>query len=228
LAALATTLKRRGVPGAAPRRTIRAKAGRPTTERVEAIERAILQAAREHFLAAGFEPVAMEAIAATAQVSKSTLYARYPTKEALLRAVVDAEIARWSEQQRRHRGPMPRDFKRRLQYHARGILTSLESDDVRAFQKLLRQARHPGSRVPHVLYEAGYAPAIKDLTKEIVRCTSDLAVPPRDPARVAEMLMATLCGWHAAREISGPISQQEMIAYSDHVIDVIFAGRAAW
>src|ERR1051325_1024332 len=58
------------------------RVGRPTAERVEAIDRSILAAAREAFQAHGFEAASMEAIAAAANVSKSTLYSRYPAQDA--------------------------------------------------------------------------------------------------------------------------------------------------
>ncbi len=215
-------------PSQAPAPKPRARGGRPTVERVGAIERAILEAAREHFLAAGFEPTAMETIAATARVSKSTLYARYPTKPALLRAVMEAQIAKWSIERRRRRGPMPEDFKQRLQYHAGGIIEALGSDEVRALQKLLRRAGAPDSELARILFDVGYGPSIEELTDEIVRGAQDFPTPPRNPRRVAEMLMAMLNGWHAAHEIAGQATPDEAAAYADHAVDVIFAGRAAW
>lgn len=211
-----------------PQSTPRTGAGRPTAERVEAIEHAILEAAREHFLAAGFELTAMEAIAATAHVSKSTLYARYPTKAALLRAVVEKQVASWSAEQHRRRGPLPEDFKQRLQCHARAILESLASEEVRAFQKLLRRTGAPDSELARILFDVSYGPSIQDLADEIVRGTHDFPVPPRSPTRVAEMLMTMLYGWNAAREVAGHPTPDEAITYADHAVDVIFAGRAAW
>src|SRR5882724_11293389 len=62
--------------------------GRPTAARVEAISRAMLVEARDEFFRSGFEGARMDTIADADGVSKSTLYERYPTKQALLRAVI--------------------------------------------------------------------------------------------------------------------------------------------
>jgi len=53
---------------------------------------AILAAAREKFLAEGFERVSMDAIASLAAVSKRTVYDYYGDKRALLLAVVEQAI----------------------------------------------------------------------------------------------------------------------------------------
>jgi len=50
--------------------------------------RAVLSAAGELFMALGYAGVSMDAVAKTAGVSKATLYAYLPSKEALLEAVI--------------------------------------------------------------------------------------------------------------------------------------------
>ncbi|MED5500642.1 MAG: TetR/AcrR family transcriptional regulator [Pseudomonadota bacterium] len=53
--------------------------------------RAVLDAARDIFLANGFAGATTDMIQQAAGVSKSTMYAHYPNKEALFAAVVEAE-----------------------------------------------------------------------------------------------------------------------------------------
>ncbi len=208
--------------------TPRARAGRPTAERVEAIERAILAAARHIFRTDGFDAASMESVAAAARVSKGTLYSRYPTKEALLRAVVDEQIASWAAERDHARGPLPEDFKQRLQHHARALLEAVASDDVRAFERVLRGASGPARELAKALYETAHRQSVEDLTQEIIHGTRDFPVPPRDPRRVAEMLMAMIYGWHAVHDPLREISREEAVTYADHAVDVLFAGRSAW
>jgi TetR/AcrR family transcriptional repressor of mexJK operon len=59
--------------------------GRP---RDPAKDQAIVEAAACLFLERGFDAAGMDAIAAEARVSKATLYARYPDKDALFREVI--------------------------------------------------------------------------------------------------------------------------------------------
>lgn len=68
--------------GAAPANAGR---GRP---RDPAKDAAIVEAAACLFMERGFEATSMDAIAAQAGVSKATLYARYPDKDALFREVI--------------------------------------------------------------------------------------------------------------------------------------------
>lgn len=61
--------------------------GRPTADAVQAREQDILQAAGSLFEQRGFAGVAMAEVARLARISKTTLYARYPNKESLFRAI---------------------------------------------------------------------------------------------------------------------------------------------
>ncbi len=70
-------------PAAPPRR----KGGRPTRRSAEEIGRRIMAASRKLFLVHGFAGTSMDAVAAEAQVSKATLYARHQDKEALFQAL---------------------------------------------------------------------------------------------------------------------------------------------
>lgn len=202
--------------------------GRPTAARVEAIERSILTAAREAFRAHGFEAASMEAIAAAAHVSKSTLYSRYPAKDALLQAVATAQIADWQAERDRGRSAMPSDFKQRLVFHARGLLEALSWNGVRAFDRILRDANGPARDLALALYETAYVQAVADLKQEILDGVRDYPVPPRDPARVAEMLIAMIAGWHAVHDTVQPVTRAQSDAYAEHAVDVLFAGRSAW
>jgi AcrR family transcriptional regulator len=207
----------------------RSRAGRPTAERVEAINQAILDAAREHFLASGFEATPMEAVAASANISKGTLYARYPTKEALLRAVVEAQVEAWRALDARRRPPAPpADLQAKLRHHARRIVEALGSEQVRDFEALVRGAGPPGCELARVLHETGYRMAITALAGHIAEGTRKDAAPARDPERVAEMLMAMLYGWHGANETVRRVRPAEARAFADSAVRLLFAGRAGW
>ncbi|MET4204420.1 TetR/AcrR family transcriptional regulator [Bradyrhizobium sp. LA6.7] len=68
----------------APRRAVRT--GRPPKELAAEVDERILNAARELFLARGLG-VSVAEIASLAHASKGTIYARFPTKEALFAAI---------------------------------------------------------------------------------------------------------------------------------------------
>jgi AcrR family transcriptional regulator len=219
-------------PPARPLTPARAKpgsrAGRPTAARVEAINNAILKAARERFLAAGFEATPMEAVAASARVSKGTLYSRYPTKEALLRAVVEEQLAAWKAHETLRQGALPTEFRARLQHHARAILDALGSEKMRAFETLVGGAGRPGCGLARALHETAYRMAVESLAEEIVAGAGAAPAPPGNPTAVAETLMAMLYGWYSANEPIRRVTREEARDFADRAVDLLLSGRAAW
>lgn len=67
--------------------------GRPTREQAAAIAESVLVGARAVFCGQGYAAASMDDIAAAVGVSKLTIYRRYPSKEALLYAMVDRDLA---------------------------------------------------------------------------------------------------------------------------------------
>ncbi|MBW8785041.1 MAG: TetR/AcrR family transcriptional regulator [Novosphingobium sp.] len=75
---------------------LRPRAGRPTREQAEARHAELLEAALDHFLDKGFDTATVEAIAATVNMTKRTVYARYPDKVSLFRAAVRRAIEQFA------------------------------------------------------------------------------------------------------------------------------------
>lgn len=207
----------------------KSRAGRPTAARAEAIDNEILDAARTHFLEGGFESTSMEAIALGAGVSKGTLYARYPNKVSLLRAVYERHAVEWLGYERRPESELPKDFAGRLKFTALRIFGSLGAEEVRAFRKLVRPAHAADADMVRVFFDIGYAPTIDDLADELERGAEALGVKPRAPRRVAEMFVSSLLGWHDVHEFRGvEATPAEADAFADHLITVMLAGVSAW
>jgi TetR/AcrR family transcriptional repressor of mexJK operon len=113
---------------------------------------AILTAARELFLAEGFERVSVDAISARAEVSKRTLYDYFGDKRTLLLAVIEQALASLSAAVNRaideHLTDVD-DLEDALIGLARDITTSaMGSSDYAALRQLvsMEQARLPGLR----------------------------------------------------------------------------------
>jgi AcrR family transcriptional regulator len=66
--------------------------GRPTSIEVEAIEEALMSAAFDEFAEHGYAGASLTRIVAQARMSKTTLYSRYPSKEALFKNVMRQQI----------------------------------------------------------------------------------------------------------------------------------------
>lgn len=85
---------RKASPSTSVRRG-RAAAAPPTPVAPDDKAAAVLAGARSVFLANGFSAATTDTIQQAAGVSKATVYARYPTKEALFKAVIEAECERF-------------------------------------------------------------------------------------------------------------------------------------
>lgn len=203
------------------------KRGRPTAAQLDAINRAILSSATAQFFAAGFDATTMKIVAARAGVSKSTLYARYPTKEALLDAVIEARVAAWSEETRPFDHLLPKDLEGRLRHHAKIIIRFFGREEIRAFERLVNG---PGvsQAVAWAFHERGQRFVVNYLREEIVEGTRNDPAPARNPERIAEMLIAMLYGWHRLEEAARSIPQAEAEVYADRAVDLLLSGRAAW
>jgi AcrR family transcriptional regulator len=70
--------------------------GRPTKEQAEQRHEQLLDRALEMFLEHGFELTTIDAIAASINMTKRTIYARYEDKRALFKAAVQRAVDQWN------------------------------------------------------------------------------------------------------------------------------------
>src|SRR3712207_4210433 len=122
---------------AAPRSPDEARSPKP---------RAILGAAGELFLAQGFAAVSMDAVARQAGVSKATLYAHFPSKDALFAAMVAERCDRMAAEAAAlagHAGDGPEAALRRL---CRAVLAFLVAPSTLAIHRIVQAeaGRAPG------------------------------------------------------------------------------------
>lgn len=211
-----------------PRRTARtARAGRPTSKRVEAMNKAVLAAARYHFLTAGYDETHMDTIASTAQVSKGTLYARYPSKEALRRAVVIEELNRLAVTSTARIKQPQKGLKENLRRHARGIAASLVSPERKALEALIGDAGRAGGDLAPIL-SATEKRVISEMAQDLLKSSGGVQLRAAAATRLAELLLSALYGWHSFHSLTSEVSAADALKNADRVVDVIFAGRAHW
>ncbi len=106
-------------------------AGRPTSrrgmsQRTSNKEAAVLRSARELFCRRGFAATSIEAIAATAQVSKQTVYTYFATKDRLLEHVLNEFVATGTKAWRaQHHDELPITGVGQLRTELRGLLAAV-------------------------------------------------------------------------------------------------------
>ncbi len=167
----------------------------------------------------------MDAIASSARVSKPTLYARFPDKESLLRAVVEGRAATWDEKVLQQDAIPGGTLEQRLRHCLVTSMMWVIQDEFRAFDRVL--AAEP-LHVTTTLYKGWYEHMIDVLTKEIEQLTASEANRVRNPRQIAFDLMVLLTGWFRAESILGQVSKRKAIAYANHAVDLVMAARTAW
>ena len=201
--------------------------GRPTVARVEAITRAILLEARNEFRNSGYDAARMDAIAIAAGISKATLYGRYPTKEALLRAVIAERVARWSEEWEPVSGPIPTDLRQRLKQRAHRLVEYYCSGQLELLERLFTNGPSM-DELRRTRYEVGHKRTIQVIAQDIIDGTRNQPIPPRAAIRLAETLMAMLYGWWRMHQEVRRVTREEALAYADYAVEMLFDGRTAW
>ncbi len=204
------------------------KRGRPSAAQVMLIDQAVLTAARTLFFDIGYDAVAMENVAAAAGVSKGTLYARYPSKETLFIAVVEASIREWSAKSPPAARFPSTDIGERLRFHARVIAESLTYPEVRAFQRLLIANRERFPELARVMYDLGYSYIVDLLTDEIEAAAARDAIPARDAHGVAQLIVSAITGWQLQEAATRDPTREEIEAFAMRTVDLLVASRPAW
>jgi len=210
-----------------PSPAAKSRRGRPSASRVGAIDRTIIETARQLFLADGFDAVAMEQVAAVAKVSKGTLYARYPAKEALFTAVIRASLREWSEEAARQDHELTDDIEQRLRHHARTLAASVQRPDVITLQRLILSVRGRFPDIARAMHDAGYTYIVDLIAADIVAAAARDGQPTRDPRNVARMIVAAITGLQLQEEF-GSAGADDLSQFAQRLIDVVMAGRANW
>jgi AcrR family transcriptional regulator len=201
--------------------------GRPKAEDLAELEARLIRVARQRFLANGYGATSMNEVAKAARVSKGTLYARFPSKADLFRAIIDAQIQQTGMGVRRL-GPKPKTLGAVLRTYAeRAVEDSLSGEIVQLNRLIYSEA----GRFPE-LGEAAWMRSrvgmeqVADLIREYA---VKEATPCRDPDAAAEMFTTLLRGFYGDVMLRGAHpSPAEIKAWTRRMVQVFLAGRADW
>lgn len=195
--------------------------GRPSASRAAEIDRSIRAAALELFLSAGYEAASMDAIAAAAPVSKGTLYARYSNKESLFRSVLESELETLSDRSSANDHLLPHDLRQRLRVHARTLIASMNYGEFERIQKLVASAQLTFPDTAKLWHELATRRYVRFLAGDMAACAN---LPPDvevDWLFLSNLFLHSIGGWQHIERLIRTVSDEEVIAFSDAVIDTI-------
>lgn len=150
---------------------------------------AILDAARTHFFERGFDAVTIEGVAATAGVSKMTVYGHFSDKQTLFAAFVEREVSTLSSLLTQLPLSLD-DLRNTLITFGMAFLDFITRPEVIQFNRLLMSVAPRQPQLVRQFFDAGPATiyrALADLLRQPA-FSQELSIP--NPERAADQLMA--------------------------------------
>jgi TetR/AcrR family transcriptional repressor of mexJK operon len=201
--------------------------GRPKATTVADIDRAVIRVARRFFGAKGYGATSMAEVARSARASKGTVYARFPTKAHLFRAIIDEQIQRTGGWVQQH-GPKPKTLRGMLRVYAeRALEDSLSAETLQVNRLIYSEAE----RFPE-LGDAAFARGevgLQQVSRYIQEYAKIEAAPCRDPQLAADMFLSVIRGWYTQMMLrSRPVKSAEIKTYVRRMLKWFMATRPTW
>lgn len=201
--------------------------GRPKATSVADIDRTVIRVARRLFGAKGYGATSMAEIARAARASKGTVYARFPTKTHLFKAIVDEQVQRIGGWVQQH-GPKPKSLRGMLRVYA---LRALEDGLSAETLQLNRLIYSEAGRFPE-LGDAAFARGevgLQQVSQHIQEYAVLEALPCRQPQLAADIFLSAIRGWYAQMMLrSRPVESAEIKTYVHRMLKWFMATRPVW
>jgi AcrR family transcriptional regulator len=171
------------VTAPAPRRS-----GRPTTADAAALADRILEIATQAFLSEGYAATSLESVATRAGVAKRTLYARWPGKPALFRAVLERLMLRWLASP--EAAPdSARGLEAALLWTARRVLAVALEPEALALHRLMIAESGRFPELAEMVRQSGAAAGVGRIAGLLAGEMLAGRLAPLDPAIAAEQFL---------------------------------------
>ena len=191
--------------------TMRRGAGRPTTEQAEARHEELLDAALDLFLEHGFELTTIEMIAARINMTKRTVYARYPDKASLFQGAVQRAIERQIVPPEVLEGFDRGDLAETLASIARLRIGQVMTPNGLRLQRIINTESYRFPEIFTANFEQSARPVIDFVAGLLDRAIADGRLAPTDSGLAASAFMSMVISGQVRAIVSGrPPTKAEM------------------
>ncbi len=191
------------------------------------IDRALIRVARQFFVAKGYGATSIAEIARAARASKGTVYARFPTKADIFRAIIDDQIRRTGVGVRQH-GPKPRTLNALLRVFAEEALLDSLSSDTLALNRLICSEAERFPELAEAAFNRGQF-GLAQVTRSIQEYAVLEGIPCRHPRVAADVFLKLTKGWYRDMMLrSSPVTPVEIKRYVQYMLKWFMATRATW
>lgn len=186
-------------PPTAASREKRGSGGRPTRDEAARRDQRLVEVAARLFIDRGFDGTTMDAVAATAGVSKPTVYARYHDKAALFEAVLKGRIGEWlapvaAAAEARAAEVGPGDIENALHDLSRALLASSTGPDRAALQRCLVAQALQFPELARFAHEEGWLRAVRAVASVLEDFTARGRIRVEDPEMAADLFVNLVLG----------------------------------
>ena len=178
-------------------------AGRPTREQALLRHQELLDRALELFLEKGFELVTIDAIAASVNMAKRSVYARYESKTALFKAAVQRAVERWIVPVEALRKLESDDLEATLTALAKLRMANAISPAGLRLQRIINTESYRFPEISTLAFEQGTRPTIDFLTQLLRRHTQAGTLKISDPEVAATSFLSMVVGAPARAVVCG-------------------------
>jgi AcrR family transcriptional regulator len=202
--------------------------GRPKLQDVAAIESKLLTVALKEFVKHGYGATSMARIVRAAEVSKTTLYSRFSSKEELFHAIMRQQIDRTGAIAALKPNTGRPDLARGLEAYANRMLDVSMKGSLLEVNRLVYSESHRFPELGAAATERTEV-GINQIAEFIQKCAAADGLPCRDPRSVAEVFIHMLRGWYANtmltnRKVSAAAREQ----WVRRAVHALLTSRAEW
>lgn len=176
----------------------------------------------------GYGATSMAALARTAHVSKTTLYAKFPTKAALFKAIIDQQLGKAYSAVQDTAGKAPKTLAGSLRNLAEQTLrAALEPENI----SLNRLIDWEAARFPELaeMAQARVRIGIEHIAHYIHAFAAKDQIPCRDPEGAAAIFNFMVRGlYHDIRIGARAPSPGELRTIVERLVTVFLASRSTW
>lgn len=200
--------------------------GRPNAAYLAAISEKILTTAQGLFLSQGYANTTMDAVTAASGVGKATLYARYPTKADLFRAIVEARMEAWQKAEP-VAGEDGIEIEAWLKANALALLRAMRDPEIRAFDRLMMSEGERFPELARTFHELGHMVNVRQIAERLAMAEG-MSAPTDHTILVAKLFASSLIQWIRQESSVGEIGDLECEAAAGAMSRLMVAGAAAW
>jgi TetR/AcrR family transcriptional repressor of mexJK operon len=202
--------------------------GRPTQADAAANEKLLLSVALREFLRHGYGGTSMAQIVKAARVSKTTLYSRFASKEALFRAIVHQQIGEMAPESVLVSDTGRPDLKTGLTDYANRMLELSLRGDMLGVNRLMYSE---SARFPELGAAAGERTdlGIKRIAEFVKRCATSDGIRCEDPTAVAEVFILMVRGWYVNVMLTNrKVTPAHRRAWVERAVHALVSARPDW